>query len=94
MEIKLQLTEEQALDLLAQLERYRRKAKVTLDDAEYERLYWSGQSALSLSKQYGVNHNHFIRVWKRIGLDTILLPSQRPARKARLDAMEQDSNRR
>lgn len=86
--IKLHLTEAQAFDLLSQLAPLQQKSRTALTSEDYESLYWSGRSALSLAKEYGVNHNHFIRVWKAMGLDTVLLPSERPARKARLEADE------
>ena len=66
MKVTLDLTAAQVQSLLAQL------TPSALTDAEYTELYYSGQSALSLSKHYGVNHNHFIRAWKRLDLDTVM----------------------
>ena len=66
MKLVLELTESQVQSLLAQL------TPKALTDDEYGELYYSGQSALSLARHYGVNHNHFIRAWKRLGLDTVM----------------------
>lgn len=86
MEITLDLTDAQVAALLTQLQPLApKRSKVTLTSDDYITLYWSGRSARSLAAEYGVNHNHFIRVWKRLGLDTILAPSERPKRKQRID---------
>ena len=66
MKVTLELSEAQVQSLLAQL------TPKALSDAEYTELYYTGQSALSLARHYGVNHNHFIRAWKRLGLDTVM----------------------
>lgn len=84
MNITLTLTEAQALELLAQLQSLIHKSKDALTSEQYTALYWGGRTARSLAREYGVNHNHFIRVWRRLGLDTVLAPSERPKRAKRL----------
>lgn len=44
---------------------------------QYTALYYSGESSRKLGRLYGKNEHHFNRVWKRMGLDTALMPSSR-----------------
>lgn len=61
-----------------------RATRLSLSSAEYEALYWSGASSRALGREYGVNHNHFNRVWSKQGLDVVRMPSERPRAYKRL----------
>lgn len=83
MSTTITLTEEQnqvlqqVLKLLLGVEDAGHGRGLALTSEQYTALYHSRQSSRKLGLLYGRNAHHFNRVWRRLGLDTTLMPSYR-----------------